>query len=246
MVPIVQQLCPSDRYNIKCPYTRTPRYVVIHNTANDAPAVNEITYMIRRPEEVSFHFAVDDKEIRQGLPLDRNAWASSDGTGPGNMYGIHIEICYSLSGGSRFDKSEENAALLVASLLKDYGLGIDRVKTHWDFDPEKRCPHRTLDRGWDRFIEMIQKHMTPVEPEKPKEESTMTEEDRYQEFVKFMARYEIERNGKAASKWAVDVWNKALQKKFMDGSRPQAPLTRQEFAIVADRIGLLDEDPVQS
>ena len=28
--------------------------------------------------ETSFHYAVDDKEIVQGLPLDRNGWHSSD------------------------------------------------------------------------------------------------------------------------------------------------------------------------
>ena len=36
----------------------TPKRIVIHNTANDAPAENEISYMLSRPEEVSFHFAI--------------------------------------------------------------------------------------------------------------------------------------------------------------------------------------------
>lgn len=154
MVPIVQQLCPSNRYSIKCPYTRTPTRIVVHNTANDAPAANEITYMINRPEEISFHYAIDDKEIRQGIPLDRNAWASGDGRGTGNMYGIHIEICYSLSGGSKFTKAEQNAAEFIASLLKQYGWGIDKVTKHQDYDG-KYCPHRTLDMGWSRFVNMV-------------------------------------------------------------------------------------------
>ena len=97
--PISAMLCPADRYSLKCPFFRRPSRVVIHNTANDAPAENEIRYMLNRPEEVSFHFAVDSQEAVQGLPLDRNAWASGDGRGVGNMEGIHIEICCSLSGG---------------------------------------------------------------------------------------------------------------------------------------------------
>ena len=58
--------------------------------------------MQRNDREVSFHVAVDDKEVLQCLPFGRNAWASGDGTGEGNMYGIHIEICWSLSGWQRF------------------------------------------------------------------------------------------------------------------------------------------------
>ena len=95
MVPIKENLVPKDKYAIKCPYTRTPTRVVIHNTANDAPAANEISYMRYNNLEISFHYAVDDVNIVQGIPENRNAWASGDGHGKGNMEGIHIEICYS-------------------------------------------------------------------------------------------------------------------------------------------------------
>ena len=102
MVTVITQPCPESKYNIKCPYMRTPRFVVVHNTGNDAPAKNEVAYMQRNDREVSFHVAVDDKEVLQCLPFGRNAWASGDGTGEGNMYGMHIEICWSLSGWQRF------------------------------------------------------------------------------------------------------------------------------------------------
>lgn len=158
MVKIRKQLCPADRYYLKCPYTRTPSRIVVHNTANDAPAVNEITYMVNNDNEVSYHYAVDDREAVQGLPLDRNAWASGDGHGKGNMEGIHIEICYSLSGGERFEKAERNAAQLIARLLKQYGWDMDRVTKHQDYDG-KYCPHRTLDMGWQRFLDMVKQEM---------------------------------------------------------------------------------------
>lgn len=158
MVKIRKQLCPADRYYLKCPYPRTPSRIVVHNTANDAPAVNEITYMVNNDNEVSYHYAVDDREAVQGVPLDRNAWASGDGHGKGNMEGIHIEICYSLSGGERFEKAEKNAAQLIAHLLKQYGWGIDRVTKHQDYDG-KYCPHRTLDMGWQRFLDMVKQEM---------------------------------------------------------------------------------------
>ena len=51
---------------------------------------------------------------------------------------------------------EENAAELIAQLLQEYGWGIDRVKRHYDYAPNKKyCPHRTMDKGWDRFLNMV-------------------------------------------------------------------------------------------
>lgn len=151
---------PYTKYAIKCPYSMSPQFIVIHNTANDASAENEIKYMQSNDNQVSFHYAVDDKEVILGIPLNRNAWHAGDGVnGKGNLYGIAIEICYSKSGGAKFTKAEENAAELTASLLKKYGWGIDKVTKHQDYSG-KYCPHRTLSMGWERFIEMVSKHLT--------------------------------------------------------------------------------------
>lgn len=162
MVTIRKIDCPKDKYGIKCPYEMKPEFVVIHNTANNASANNEIAYMHRNNYEVSFHFAVDDKEIVQGLPLNRNSWNAGDGgNGKGNRKGISIEICYSKSGGKRFETAQKNAAELTAKLLKDYGWGVDKVKKHQDFNG-KHCPHRTLDDyGWDYFLNLVKGYMTP-------------------------------------------------------------------------------------
>lgn len=148
MVKIVQNLVSPNKYSIKCPNEMTPEGITVHNTANDASARSEINYMKNNNYEISYHFAVDDIEAVQGLPLNRNGWHASDGNGPGNRKTIAIEICYSLSGGPRFDKAEENAAELIAQLLQEYGWGIDRVKRHYDYAPNKKyCPHRTMDKG---------------------------------------------------------------------------------------------------
>ena len=73
-------------------------------------------------------------------------------------HGIHIEICYSLSGGTRFDKAEKNAAEYIAKLLTERKWDISHVKKHQDFDG-KYCPHRTLDKGWARFLKMVESEM---------------------------------------------------------------------------------------
>lgn len=118
--------------------------------------------MVNNTNQTSFHFAVDDTEAWQGLLLTRNGWHAGDGsTGAGNRKHIGVEICYSKSGGVRFDKAEDNAAELIASLLKQYGFGIDRVRKHQDFSG-KYCPHRTLDRGWNRFLDKVKAKMEGV------------------------------------------------------------------------------------
>ena len=159
MVNIRQNLVEESKYPIKCPHEMNPEFIVVHNTANDASANNEIEYMKRNDDKKSFHYAVDDVEIVQGIPENRNAWHAGDGgEGQGNRKGIAIEICYSESGGERFDKAEENVAEFIASKLKEKGWGIDKVKKHQDFS-NKYCPHRTLDLGWERFLNKIRGYL---------------------------------------------------------------------------------------
>ncbi|MEE2015337.1 N-acetylmuramoyl-L-alanine amidase, partial [Bacillus thuringiensis] len=51
---IRKKLVDSSKYGTKCPYTMNPEFITVHNTYNDAPAENEIAYMIRNNNEVSF------------------------------------------------------------------------------------------------------------------------------------------------------------------------------------------------
>lgn len=161
MLEIKNIECPKDKYSIKCPYTMVPTRIVIHNTANDASADNEVAYMHRNNKKVSFHFAVDDVEIIRALPLDRNSWNAGDGSsGKGNREGISIEICYSRSGGERWLKAIDNAAKLTAKLIEDYGFGIDKVTKHKDYSG-KHCPHRILDEyGWENFLTLVERYLT--------------------------------------------------------------------------------------
>lgn len=164
---IVKNLVPPDKYHIKCPYYMVAEFIVVHNTANDASARDEVAYMIRNDEKVSFHYAVDDKEIVQGISENRNAWHAGDGeNGPGNRKGLSIEICYSKSGGKRFEEAEKLAAKFIAYKLNENGWGIDKVKKHQDFSG-KYCPHRTLDMGWQRFLDMLETELNELDKDKP-------------------------------------------------------------------------------
>ena len=208
---IVQNLVSPPKYNIKCPYVMTPEFIVVHNTANDASAKNEIAYMLGNNNNVSYHYAIDDKEIIQAIPENRNAWHAGDGAnGQGNRKGIGIEICYSKSGGKKFEEAEKLAAKFIAFKLKERGWGIDRVKKHQDFSG-KYCPHRTLDLGWQRFLNIVQ-----------------TELNKLNEVVK------VDKN--KPSSWAKEAWEWAKKEGLLDGKRPKDYLTREEFAVVLQRV----------
>lgn len=161
MVKIRQNLVDVSKYDIKCPYEIKPEGITIHNTANKASAANEISYMRRNNNEVSFHYAVDDIEIVQGILDSRNAWHAGDKKGPGNMTTIAIEICYSTGDKEKFEKAQLNAAEFVAYKMKEYGWEIDKIYPHKHWSG-KHCPHRTLDEyGWDYFIDLVKSFLMP-------------------------------------------------------------------------------------
>ncbi|MEC1292238.1 N-acetylmuramoyl-L-alanine amidase [Bacillus mojavensis] len=159
-IQVKKNLVSEAKYALKCPNAMSAEYITIHNTANDASAANEISYMIGNTSSTSFHFAVDDKEVIQGLPLNRNAWHTGDGTnGTGNRKSIGVEICYSKSGGPKYEAAEALAISFVAQLLKERGWGIDRVKKHQDWNG-KYCPHRILSEGrWEQVKAAIEKEL---------------------------------------------------------------------------------------
>jgi len=164
---IIQRLIPQSRWPVLSPNPMpNPHWIVIHGTGNDATAANEIANMTNNNGRnsdwgVSFHFAVDDREIVQGLPLDRHGWHASDGNAPngGNRAGIGIEICFDRSGGPRYIAAERKGANLVAHLLHERNWSIERVRTHQSFCPRnQRCPRQILNSlgGFDRFLTMVQ------------------------------------------------------------------------------------------
>ncbi|WP_313471097.1 N-acetylmuramoyl-L-alanine amidase [Lysinibacillus sp.] len=172
----------ASKYSIKAPYTMVPQFITVHNTANDATAAKEIEYMINNNNQVSYHVAVDDKEVIQAIPFNRNAWHCGDGGGStdpnaqkkGNRISIGVEICYSKSGGVRYGVAEENAVQYISKLLKQFGWGIERVKKHQDWNG-KYCPHRILaENRWDSFLKRIEEAMKPMEIGKPTEKDDDT------------------------------------------------------------------------
>lgn len=232
MVPIVQNLVPESMYGYKViseSKGRKWQYITVHNTANDATAANEVSYMRSNTNSTSFHYAVDDTQIVQGILDTMGAFDTSNRAF--SSKGLSVEICWSKSGGSKFTTAEKNAAEFIAYKLKEMGYPCDsaHVKQHYDATG-KDCPHRTRSLGWDRFMNMIKSYMT-------EEEDDMTKD----EVLQIIAEYEASKEKKAVSDWAKEDWNKAVASGVFDGTMPRSALTREQAAVTYRKLGLLTD-----
>ena len=68
----------------------------------------------------------------------------------------------------------------------------------------------------------------------------MTDEQFYEKFVAALKRYEKERDMQPASQYAKEIWARVTEQGLFDGSRPKAPLLRQEAAALLKALREVD------
>lgn len=168
---IIHDFIPEGRKNRPGYKIIGPEYITIHSTGNTNKGANAAahgSYLRGAAANVpaSWHYTVDDKEIRQHLPLNEVGWHAGDGSnGPGNRKSIAMEICENQDGNA--ERAIKNAAWLAAYLLKRFGLGIDRIKQHYDWSG-KNCPRvlRNKPGGWANFLKAVEQQLKVAEPPK--------------------------------------------------------------------------------
>lgn len=136
---------------------RKIKYIVIHETDNfslGTGAKNHAEFLNKNNvSSTSWHYTVDDKEIYHHIPDNEIAYHAA--TDIGNLYGIGIELCVNKDG--NFQKTFNNAAKLVAYLIKEYDLTIHDIKTHKDFSG-KNCPASILKNNrMQEFLKEVEK-----------------------------------------------------------------------------------------
>ncbi len=93
----------------------------------------------------------------------------------------------------------------------------------------KACPGEYL---YTRMGDIAQKANDINDP--VKEETTVSEKESKETAVTRSVSQE-------PADWAKAAWDKAEAQGVMDGTRPAEPITRQEVAVILDRLGLLEE-----
>lgn len=108
-----------------------------------------------------------------------------------------------------FGKAKQNAASLVRLLMEKHGIPLDHVVQHNKWNG-KNCPYTIRETGtWGAFLALC--------GAKPGNGGTNSTPDG----------------------WAAQAWDKAKAKGIMDGTRPLDPITRQEAAVILERLGLV-------
>jgi hypothetical protein len=132
--------------NYKIGPKMNPNTIVIHNTANNASAKNEVNYLhnSNNTSSTSYHFAVDESSIYQAIPLSNAAYHA--GVYSINTKSIGIEIARSTSTDIKIKNKAINNALTLIHLLKqEYYITKSNIITHKDASG-KHCPHDIYDR----------------------------------------------------------------------------------------------------
>ena len=135
----------------------TPRFIVIHYTANpSASAYNHYLYFSRQNVGASAHYFVDKKEIVQILKDDWYGWhvGANSYKHPEcrNSNSIGIEMCiekdWSLS-----EIVVEKTIQLTRMLMKKYNIPIQNIVRHYDVTG-KNCPAPFVSepKRWEDFL----------------------------------------------------------------------------------------------
>lgn len=162
---------PQDKLKKKAPYSMDPIGTTTHETGNIATAMAEISYMLGNNSSTGYHFAVDDTRAVQGLPLNRNAFHSGDGsTGRGNRKTIGVEHCYNWNGKTTtkndkkynplYQQAIKNGVELQAQLFIQHPqwgepkAGVNMFR-HYDHN-RKNCPQRIIEEGyWNTYVALV-------------------------------------------------------------------------------------------
>jgi N-acetylmuramoyl-L-alanine amidase len=164
---ISRKICPPGLKNNPNKYMPAIKFITIHETGNyrkTADAKRHAVYIYNGScgSKISWHFTCDSNVIVQHFEDNQACWHAGDGSGPGNMSSISIEICVNSREG--FKQACQNAAWLTAHLIRKHNLGIDAVVQHNKWNG-KNCPAELRSGvwgiSWADFLEMVRENLEP-------------------------------------------------------------------------------------
>lgn len=138
-----------------------PKYIIIHDTNNrDFGAnakFNRDFISVNSRVKASAHYIVDDKNIIQLLEDNFRGWHVGDNPNKfiTNSNSLAIELCVNRD--NSFEKTLNNALILVGKLMDKYNINIEDVKRHYDVTG-KNCPRIMMEDNpaiWPCFKESL-------------------------------------------------------------------------------------------
>lgn len=150
---IKKRLLNWEKQGQKCPFSMIPKYITIHEIRSNQSADTVARVISSNFGNIGAHFFVDEKEVIQIIPCNRNAYACGDGAfGTGNTQSISIEICRAEAlNDALYYKAVDNALELTKILMKKYQIPLEKVVRHYDWT-QNHCPYRMMRENlWQTF-----------------------------------------------------------------------------------------------
>lgn len=214
---IKSNLCNSANYGGK--RTSPVQYIVIHYTSNlGDTAKNNADYFAREIVKASAHYFVDESEVWQSVPDDRIAWHCG-----GGLQG---------SGGHAWYGKCKNANSIGVEICMQ--------------DKQVRLRQASIDRAAQLVRELMAEYDIPADhvirhfdvTGKMCPAPMVSDRALWTAFKKSLEVTTVASTNTPAG-WAKDAWDKATKAGVMDGTRPTEPVTRQELAVILDRLGVI-------
>lgn len=239
---------PLVTYTMLSPNRTSPRNhaidtITIHCMAGNASVESCGALFARASTEASSNYGIGS-DGRVALYVDEGdrSWASSNGANDHRAVTIEVANC---GGEPDWPVSDQAYAALI-DLCVDICRrnGIQKLLWRGDkslvgqVDKQNMTAHRWFaakacpgDYLYSRFGDIAARVNERLE------EEHVTQE----QFNEMMEVYLTQQREKETSTWSKEAWEKAETAGVFDGTAPQAPLSREQAALVLDRLGLLPE-----
>ena len=222
--------------------------VTIHCTAGQGTArqlLDQSHFVTYDPDNgVSCNYAVGrDGSIGLCVEEANRSWCSSNKAN--DHRAITIEV--SSESVSPYKVTEQALAALI-DLLVDICQRNGIKKLVWSNNKKDRVKHRggcnmTCHRDFAAkacpgdYLYALEGDIAAAVNKRLEEGKEVTQE----QFNAMMEVYLTQQREKETSPWSKKAWEKAETAGVFDGTAPQAPLSREQAALVLDRLGLLPE-----
>lgn len=142
--------------------TLTPTLFAVHSTANPGATAKNHRDLWSRGYDYAVHLVVDWTEAYQCVPFNRLCWH----VGNGNTTCIGMEICEGTTR-DQFNASIENAADVIAQVLRKLGWDSSRLRSHHWFSQNYGGSNHTdpdpyfsrWGYSWAQFINLVNQKM---------------------------------------------------------------------------------------
>lgn len=196
--------------------------IILHHAEAKSASVEEVNrwHLERGWTGIGYHFYIrKDGKVYRGRP----EWAVGAHAQGHNSRAIGI--CCEGAYMTETMPAAQLAALkaLIAEMMAKYKGA--KLLRHCDVNSTD-CPGKNF--PWAE----AQKYNTATVK---KEETAMTDK----EFAAYMDRYNANKANQMPHAYASLAWKLAIEAGIVDGTKPQSPLTREQFAVILQRLGLI-------